>query len=110
MVIRRAEIQPPARTRSAVEIPDTLLIGLTGSAQPGKKFLDRPIWCSHGVYLPPAPYTIGSWSINPFTKVSPSSPGACPFQSVSSLTTRSGSSVRYERVGLPGNFLSVTFG
>jgi hypothetical protein len=36
--------------------------------------------------------------------------GACPVQLVISPLTRSGSRVRYDFVGLPGNFLSVRFG
>jgi hypothetical protein len=38
------------------------------------------------------------------------SAGLSRFQSLTSRITRSGSALRYERVGLPGNFLSVTFG
>src|SRR5437588_11074401 len=38
------------------------------------------------------------------------SSGECPCQPRNSLTTRSGSRERYYLVGLPGNFLSVTFG
>src|SRR5215471_16136909 len=36
--------------------------------------------------------------------------GECPFQSVTSPVTRSGSRERYDFVGLPGNFLSVRLG
>jgi hypothetical protein len=36
--------------------------------------------------------------------------GECPTQSTTSPTTRTGSRVRYECVGLPGSFLSVTLG
>jgi len=39
-----------------------------------------------------------------------SSSGECPFQSVTSPVTRSGSRVRYDFVGLPGYFLSVRLG
>ena len=40
----------------------------------------------------------------------PSASGVSRVQSWTSRTIRSGAVVRYDRVGLPGNFLSVTFG
>ena len=39
-----------------------------------------------------------------------STSGGCPSQSSRSLVTRSGSRVRYDVVGLPGDFLYVRLG